>query len=170
MSQESFVGILSDTHSEIRRLGLFASMMAERGVRTLIHCGDITSPQAVDALRNFEVHWVFGNCDWEREALEAAMERCGHRCHGIHGEVEISGRVLAFTHGDFPGMLETLVAAPRVDLVIHGHTHEARDVHIRGKRVLCPGALSRAFPPTVVLLRLPTLKVEFLEIEDPELH
>lgn len=140
--------------------------MRSRGVEILIHCGDITSPEAVEALRNFEVHWVFGNCDWDHGSLEGTMRSFGHRCHGIRGEVKLGGRTLAFTHGDRLRLLESMILDPGYDLVIHGHTHEKRDVYLDGARVLCPGALVRVEIPTAVILKLPTLDAEFVEIRD----
>lgn len=141
-------------------------LMRSRGVEILIHCGDITSPEAVDALRNFEVHWVFGNCDWDHGSLERSMRACGHRCHGIRGELKLGGRTLAFTHGDRLRLLESMILDPGNDIVIHGHTHEKRDVHLNGRRVLCPGALERVEVPTAIILQIPSLDAEFVQIAD----
>ncbi len=166
MSPELPIGILSDSHSQLQRLRNLAGLMKSRGVETLIHCGDITAPAAVESLRNFDVHWVFGNCDWDRGPLERSMRRCGHHCHGIRGEVSLGGKILAFTHGDRLSLLQSMILDPEIDLVIHGHTHEKRDVILDGGRVLCPGALIRVATPTAVILKIPSMEAEFVEIGD----
>jgi len=166
VNETGAVGILSDSHSRVALLENFAGLMRDRGVDLLIHCGDITDIPAVRALRNFEVHWVFGNCDWNQAALETEMRRWGHHCHGIRGEIEIGGKTLAFTHGDRQRLLGSMLLDPRIDLAIHGHTHRRRDEIIDGGRVLCPGAFARVKTPTAVILGIPSLEAEFVEIPE----
>jgi|AMFO01.1.fsa_nt_gi Predicted phosphoesterase len=83
------IAILSDSHDQVSRLASVVDLLRTRGIDTAVHCGDITSPRAVEALSGLSVHWVFGNCDFDREALRAAMVRCGHVCHGWRGELTL---------------------------------------------------------------------------------
>jgi len=164
MSLPHTIGILSDTHSALHRLERLAEIFSSRGTHRLIHCGDITSPEAVIGLKDFDVEWVFGNCDWNRAVLENAMRECGHSCHGFRGEIEIEGRRILFTHGDRLDLFDELLEDDHADLVIHGHTHEKRDVEIRGRRVLCPGALIRTPQPSAIILELPSLTAHFVAV------
>ena len=158
------IGVLSDTHGRVARVHAAADLLARRGVSTVVHCGDITGPDVVEALAGLEVHWVLGNCDLDESTLRAAMARLGHTCHGVRGEITVDGCTIAFTHGHRVGVLDALVVARQHDVVLHGHTHERRDVVVNGTRVLCPGALHAAAPPTFAILQPPDLTVEWVEL------
>ena len=157
------IAVASDTHDALDRVLRLRAELEARGVGTLIHCGDITGPAVVRALDGLEVHWVFGNCDHDRPALEAAMRAAGHRCHGPAGELEFEGRRIAFTHGDRAPLLAALLASGH-DIVLHGHTHLRRDERIGASRVLCPGALYHVHPATFAILTVPALDVEWVEL------
>ncbi len=158
------VAVLSDSHDNLGAMRRAARLLEARGVSTVIHCGDITSPSTVEELGGFEVHWVFGNCDVDRGGLAAAMARHGHVCHGIQGVLEKDGLSLAFTHGDRPALLRELVASGEHRIVLHGHTHLRDRSILDGTLVLCPGALAHADPPGFAILTLPGLEVEWVEI------
>ncbi|MEN8164333.1 MAG: metallophosphoesterase family protein [Acidobacteriota bacterium] len=158
------IGVLSDSHGRLERLAEAAGIFASRGVNTLIHCGDITTVEAVEALAAFEVHWVFGNCDWNENSLRAAMTGLGHRCHGIRGELEIGGCRLGFTHGHRFDLYQAMVSSGEYDLVFHGHTHVRRDEMEHGTRVICPSALHHAAPPGFLVLTLSELKTEWVDL------
>lgn len=158
------IGVLSDSHGRLDRLAEAAQAFSSRGVERLIHCGDITTVEAIEALKDFEVHWVFGNCDWNEEPLRAEMLQCGHRCHGLRGQLEIAGRRLGFTHGHRAELFQTMVVSGDYDLVFHGHTHVKRDVIEQGTRVICPGALHHAEPPGCAVVAVPDLKVEWVAL------
>jgi putative phosphoesterase len=155
--------VLSDTHDLVPLVEWAADRLRERGIRTVVHCGDITTPAVVRALEAFDVHWVLGNCDLDRRSLEAAMDAAGHTCHGLRGTLELGGRLIAFTHGHRPGILDALLAE-RPDLLVHGHTHVRRDETAEGVRILCPGALAHARPPGFALVKLPGLTVEWIDL------
>ncbi len=157
------LAILSDTHDLLSLVERAADRLRECGVRTVVHCGDITTPAVVRAMGALDVHWVFGNCDADRPGLEAAMDAAGHTCHGLRGELRLGGRSIGFTHGDRPGILEALLASGH-DLVVHGHTHVRRDETAGGVRIVCPGALARALSPGFAVVELAGLTVEWLDL------
>ncbi|MCD4750240.1 MAG: metallophosphatase family protein [Thermoanaerobaculales bacterium] len=158
------IAVLSDSHGQLVRLEVVAGILRDRGIGTVFHCGDITTPSAVDTLADFEVHWVFGNCDWDEGRLRAAMSRWDHTCHGLWGEVEVGGRRVAFTHGHRFALFKSLLATREFDLVFHGHTHDRRDEIEDGTRVICPGALHHADPPGFVILTLPDLEAHWVVV------
>lgn len=163
--QQQLIAVLSDSHNEIHRLRNAAVIMRRASVSAVIHCGDITSPDAVKTLGGFDAHWALGNCDWDEQALREAMRRYGHTCHGLQGEIELVGRRLAFTHGHRFELFKTLTAAREHDLVFHGHTHVRRDEMENGTRVVCPGALHHANPPGFALISLPDLELEWVDLQ-----
>ena len=159
------LGVLSDTHDEAVRVRRAATILRGRGVGTIVHCGDITSPETVVLLAGLQVHWVFGNCDWDRPALRGAMLRHGHVCHGRHGVIERAGLSIAFTHGDDLGLLRRLLGRGGHDLVLHGHTHRREERSVGATRLFNPGAMAYAETPGFALVSLPSLEVEWIGLD-----
>ena len=60
--------------------------------------------------------------------------------------------VLAAAHGSDSRVMAQLLAEGRVDYLCCGHTHQPRDEKIGSKRVINPGALRHAHPPTAAIL------------------
>ncbi|NOZ94230.1 MAG: metallophosphoesterase family protein [Acidobacteria bacterium] len=158
------LGVLSDSHDELARLRAAANILRDRGVTTVIHCGDITSPESVALLAGLPVQWVFGNCDWSQAALRRAMLLHGHMCHGRHGTLKRAGRSIAFTHGDDPVLLTRFLESGGHDLVLHGHTHRREERRVGAAKLLNPGALRHADPPGFALVTLPSLHVQWFDL------
>lgn len=149
------IAVISDTHSRTVSIRSALDIMAERGVELILHCGDI---QDADAVRLFpaHAHFVFGNTDYDRPAIEAASADIGATLHGAWGQLDLAGQRLAFVHGDDRQLLHDLEHADAFDFLFHGHTHTARE-HRTGKtRVINPGALQRVAVRTFLLLDLPS--------------
>ncbi len=157
------IGVLSDSHDALDRLQRARELLSSRGVELSIHCGDICTPDAVRALEGLQVHWVFGNCDFDQTGLRRVMSRVGHTCHTRSGRLKIEGRQIAFTHGDRPQLVRTLVAE-RPNLILVGHSHVRGERLVDGVRILNPGALHRANPTGFALVRLPEISVEWVEL------
>ncbi len=69
---------------------------------------------------------------------------------------------IALLHGDDQKLLAKTIADGLHQLVCHGHTHVPRQEKIGHTLVLNPGALYRANPHTIAIVRLPELDVEII--------
>lgn len=149
------IAIVSDTHSRTATIERALDMIRERGIELILHCGDIEDD---DAVRLFpaHTHFVFGNCDHDRDGIRTAVAEIGATLHESFGNVELAGKKLAFTHGDDGTMLRDLIRAETFDYLFHGHTHVLRDERIGPTRVINPGALHRARPKTFLVLDVET--------------
>ena len=158
------IAVVSDTHSRSATIRQALGVIAARRLELIVHCGDLEDD---DAVRLFpaHTHFVFGNCDRERDAIRAAVAQIGATLHESFGHLEIDGKTLGFTHGDDATLLRDLIAAETFDYVFHGHTHVARDERIGPTRVINPGALHRARPKTFVILDLATGEAETIVVE-----
>ena len=47
------IGILSDTHDQVRRTRFAVAMLVESGAEALIHCGDLTTADVVEECSGF---------------------------------------------------------------------------------------------------------------------
>jgi predicted phosphodiesterase len=106
---------------------------------------------------------VLGNVDRDTVQLQRAVESAGHVCHGRFGQLTFDKTRVAFLHGDDARGLKTTIDSGAWDLVCYGHTHQARIERGSATRlVLNPGAVYRANPHSVAIVRLPELDVELL--------
>jgi len=146
------IAIISDTHNQDDRIARALELARDRGVGLLLHCGDIEDPPVVELFRGWNAHFVFGNCDWDRDGLQLAIAAIGARLHENFGHLEVGGRTIAFVHGHHADLLAELEHCGAYDFVFHGHTHIAVDRQRGRTRVINPGALHRASVKTFVVL------------------
>jgi putative phosphoesterase len=158
------VGIVSDTHGRPTAVRLALAELADRGIRTVLHCGDIDDAETVRLFRGLEAHFVFGNCDGDRAGLRRAMGEWGATLHEPFGHLELEGVRIAFVHGDDARLLRDLETLGVYDFVFYGHTHVAREHRCGGTRVINPGALHRARPRSFAVLDLETREAETVEV------
>jgi putative phosphoesterase len=159
------IGIVSDTHGNRLMVTRALTELRERGITTLLHCGDVDDPETVALFRGFTTHFVFGNCDIDQAALREAMADIGATLHDAFGSVELEGVKLAFTHGDDKALLRDVERSGYYDFLFYGHTHQAEEHRSGPTRVINPGALHRARPKTFLVLDLGSREVESVVVE-----
>src|SRR5436305_8704990 len=94
------IAVLSDTHSRYHTVEKVLQILQERNVNFVIHCGDIEDADTVWLFHGFTAHFVYGNCDTERLALQQAVHGIGGELHQPVGRLELEGVKIAFLHGD----------------------------------------------------------------------
>lgn len=126
------VGIISDTHGMLTRHALDAL----KGVDHILHAGDIGGPEVLQLLNAIApVNAVRGNMDggtWCRNLPYADM-------------VELDTTTFYLLHD-----LNTLDLDPQaagVQIVVHGHTHQAANKTHSGVLFFNPGSASRPGRP-----------------------
>jgi putative phosphoesterase len=159
------VGILSDTHGRVGTAARALDELRRRGVNTVIHCGDIDEPATVAAFRGFEAHFVFGNCDADRDGIRRAVAQAGGRLHDEFGNLELEGVRIAFLHGHDAGLMHDLANSGAFDFLFYGHTHVPAEYQVGSTRVINPGALHRARVKTFIVLDLATREVESVVVD-----
>ena len=119
------MGVISDTHGLLRP----EALRALRGVRVIVHAGDIGGPEILDELNAIApVTAVRGNNDrdaWARGLPETAVLRVG-------------GAKLYVIHD-----LTALAVDPRAEgfaAVISGHSHQPRSIRREGVLYFNPGS------------------------------
>jgi hypothetical protein len=166
------IGIVSDSHGHDQRLGRALEQLRQRGAETVVHCGDIDSPEAVARLGGcgMEAYLVAGNVDRRHiEELAEAAEEAGVEFseESLHIDLE-DGERLALTHGHLDTLLEGLVRGGQFRYVCHGHSHRRRDERFGSTRVINPGSLHKpksGHEYTVALLDTRTDQLEWLTVK-----
>jgi putative phosphoesterase len=168
------IGILSDTHNNLKNLQKALTLFQARGVRVLIHCGDLTGMEVARAMAAFQVICVLGNGDIAsgeiRDTLLAQNpdNYVGLEYTGRLGGGRLGGVRIAAAHGHLPGVVDELTHSGQYDYVFKGHSHRHQDERIGFTRLINPGALGglRREPRQICSLDLDSGKAEFIPVED----
>ena len=154
------IGILSDTHGDVERTAQAAKMLRHHGATVVVHCGDIGSEGVLTELASqlglagIPVHAVLGNVDTPELAQFPAS--AGVTVQTRVAEIESGGKRIAVIHGDDIMRLKDAVVSGHYNYILTGHTHVRSDTRIGTTRVINPGALHQAYPPTVAMLDVET--------------
>ncbi len=186
---EMILGILSDSHGQADRTARAVEALREQGATALVHCGDVCGVAVLDALAGATPAWfVWGNCDLPEPGDERYAQTLGlHVPETIPTVLEFAGKRLAVFHGHeraFERLYYTLLATDanwndaggaseqngQYDYVLHGHTHEPRDVTVAGTRIINPGALQRAPIYTIATLDLTANQVQHWALHEDGGH
>ena len=73
------IGIVSDTHNNLKNVRKIVALFNDHAVERVIHTGDISQAKTLNVFADLDapLFGVFGNNDQEREALEKAIEQHG---------------------------------------------------------------------------------------------
>jgi len=136
------IGLLSDTHDHTGNLVRALKIFRDQEVKTLIHCGDMTSPRLADHLKGFDVVYLTGNMDPDPGGMGRKLKNLNPKnIAKLTYTGSYDGVPVAATHGHLIEELDRLIQSQRYRYVFHGHTHRRRDEAIGDTRVINPGAL-----------------------------
>ena len=176
------IGLISDTHDNVRNLEAALGILRGEGVTTILHCGDVCKPATLRALaglavgnssepcqNGFDVWMARGNMDRQLGLAQAVNETLGQGRLGWLHRLTLDGYPLAMIHGDSEEVLRGLVASGQYAYVIHGHTHRRRDQTVGRTRVINPGALggTRHQERSLCILDLRSGEARFVVAERP---
>jgi putative phosphoesterase len=122
------LAVISDTHDHKDNILKAVSIMNERNVDALIHCGDYVAPfvkRWFDGLNdkikeNF--FGVFGNNDGERVFL---VKNLGQICDIVGMEInrDFDGKKVYAAHMPTQETIDAIAKSGQYDIVLTGHTH-----------------------------------------------
>jgi len=128
------VAVLSDTHLSQGQQALDRIWPHIDGVDLILHAGDVTRWEVVEALRRIApVEGVAGNCDTGPVAQQWPSRRI----------VELGPFRVGMHHGVGPAHgaeVRALQAFPWMDAIIFGHTHLPHWEEVGGVLLLNPGS------------------------------
>jgi putative phosphoesterase len=161
------IGILSDTHNNVRNLQAALRIFLEHGIKTVIHCGDLTSMETAHALAGFHVICTYGNGDIASGSIrQILLEQNPENFAGMVYTGRINGARIAVTHGHMVSLVEELLYSGAYDYVFKGHSHLHCDERYGHTRLINPGALGgrNREPRQVCILDLETGQAVFQEV------
>ncbi len=133
---------LSDTHDNLPNFKKVIGWAEDKGIKTVVHCGDVSSPatwkKALEGFRG-KAFVSLGNADegfnWERE-----KRRDPHLQESVftsHGRIELGGVRIGFCH--LPRKARELAENENFDVVFYGHTHKPWEEKVVKTAMINPG-------------------------------
>jgi putative phosphoesterase len=157
------IGIVSDTHNNIKNIRQAISLFNKAGVSCVIHTGDITNTKSLEMFSalHCELYGVLGNNDRNEEGLEEAAEKYGFEIRNPPYEINIDNRTIAIFHEPDP-IEDYLIQHQYLDIVLHGHTHRYREEYINETLLFNPGESAGILPGknAIGIINLKNLSVD----------
>lgn len=158
------IGVVSDTHGHVANTLAAINLLESLEVARVLHCGDIGTETIPPLFEVWPTDFVFGNCDYDRDRLAAAIQHPNRTCHGVFGDLTIGKRRIALLHSDDHRKFREVIQSGTYDLVCYGHTHAAKIEQVGRTTVLNPGALYRANPHSLAIVDLESMHAEIVAL------
>ena len=134
------IGIVSDTHNNLRNIDKIISLFNEEKVSSVIHTGDIASARSLEKFSelNCKLFGVYGNNDRSEIGIKEVAENNNFLFQEPPNVLTLDNKNLAIFHE--PDLIDDfLIQNKNIDVVIHGHTHRYREEIINGVLFFNPG-------------------------------
>ena len=166
------IGILSDTHNDVRATQRALDRLLAQNVAHLVHCGDVGENvlfllSATCQEHRLRAHVAVGNCDYW---WIADVRFCPQLAGVVLEEMPaftLRGQQCLVIHGDRSRLLTTVISSGQYDYIFTGHTHAPAFWQEGRTRYLNPGAVirSRHGPETVAVLDIETGEHQWLPLD-----
>lgn len=159
------IGICSDSHDHIEHINKAVSYFKENNIERVIHAGDYCSPFTIPLFEGLDLHGVFGNNDGDKYLLMRKFDEIGGTLHGDFFSFDSEGVKIAVYHGTYPEITKSLELCGSYDIVISGHTHEAKMDTVGDTLAINPGSVNGFDADAMVgTFDTETRKVQFKEL------
>lgn len=159
------IGICSDSHDHVEHLTRAVSIFKENSVRKVIHSGDYCSPFTIPFFDGLPLHGIFGNNDGDKYLLMKKFDEIHATLHGHFYSFEEDHLKFAVYHGTYPEITDSLEKCGSYDVVISGHTHQAKVGTVGDTVTINPGSIHGFDQDALVaLFDTESKKVQFKEL------
>lgn len=135
------IAIISDSHYSVDKVDRLLMLLKEEGIKHLIHAGDFIGQNIEKVIAKYPgilFYIARGNCDMYG-AVTDAIEQMGHVTLGDVLTFDIEGTHFLVSH--IPGTALNALSKTKADVLIHGHTHQARYETFNNTLILNPGSI-----------------------------
>ncbi|UCC28042.1 MAG: metallophosphoesterase [Candidatus Bathyarchaeota archaeon] len=162
------IGIMADTHDRLPLVDKAVRMLNEEEADLVLHAGDYIAPFVIPRFRPLKAKFigVFGNNDGERIGLKVKFREINAEIHGNFAEVTVDRLRITLMHGSEEELLRSLINVESHDIIIHGHTHEAKTYRKGKTLVINPGEVCGYLTErsTIALLDSQTKEARIIEL------
>ena len=133
------VGVVSDTHNNIKNIERAISLFNDRKVSLVIHTGDIANSKSLEKFSalNCDLIGVYGNNDRAELGLKEVIAKNSFEFEEPPLLLVKNKKKIAVFHE--PNCIHDFLLGNEVDIVLHGHTHRYRKEIINNTLVFNPG-------------------------------
>tara|TARA_Y100001936_G_C15941113_1_gene594760 strand:+ start:31 stop:519 length:489 start_codon:yes stop_codon:yes gene_type:complete len=133
------IGVVSDTHNNLKNIELIIRLFNEAKVDLVIHTGDIANSKSLDKFRdlNCELVGVFGNNDRGEKGLKEVAISNNFQFQEPPKVLSVCQKNIAIFHE--PDSINEFLLKNKIDVVVHGHTHTYRNEMQDGVLFFNPG-------------------------------
>lgn len=137
------IGILADSHDCLPRIKDAIDRLNSEPIELVLHAGDYSAPFVTAYYKRLKSRMigVLGNNDAEKVKLRDRFAEAGHEIRGEFADIKAGNFRIALTHGDEDDLLRSLTSCGGYDVVVHGHTHEAKITEEGRTLVINPGEI-----------------------------
>jgi hypothetical protein len=139
------IGLISDTHDNFKTIESAVRIFGEKRIEYVIHAGDITTPEAVEAFAGLKMIGVLGNNDLDKKGLTSAFEKIGGELRGEICEIEENDLIIGVYHGTDFRKRDALIQSGKYNVVVYGHTHKIENKIVGKTIVINPGTANGWF-------------------------
>lgn len=162
------VGLIADTHDCLPMIDKAVERLNWENVNLVLHAGDYIAGFSIQHLKPLKARLIgiFGNNDGDHELIQKKFKELGAELRGRFAEVVVDGLRIAMLHGQEEALLNSLISAGGHDLIVHGHTHEAK-THQKGKTLIVnPGEVCGyvSGKSTIATLNTKTREVKIIQL------
>lgn len=136
------IGLVSDTHDNLPMVDKAIRRLNEEKVELVLHAGDYVAPFVIPRFKELKARMigVFGNNDGDHEYLKKRFsEQAKLEIRQDFAKIVIRELKIALLHGTDKEILEALIGSGSFDLLVHGHSHDARVYEVGKTLVVNPG-------------------------------
>tara|TARA_B100001175_G_C19343206_1_gene558509 strand:+ start:68 stop:559 length:492 start_codon:yes stop_codon:yes gene_type:complete len=122
------VGVVSDTHNNIRNIESIINIFNKEEINLVIHTGDISKPETLRLFSrlNCPMMGVFGNNDRIEKGLKEVCDEFNFNFKDPPFALTLDDKKIAVFHE--PELIDRYVKEHTdVKLILHGHTHRYRE-------------------------------------------
>lgn len=134
------VGVVSDTHNNIKNIKNIINIFNKEEVNLVIHTGDISKAETLRLFSdlNCSMMGVFGNNDRTEEGLKEVCYEYDFNFQEPPLSLFLEGKKIAIFHE--PELIGNYIKENTdVQLIIHGHTHRHREETQNNIKIFNPG-------------------------------
>ena len=146
------IGVLSDTHTKVKRAKAALDMLIQNGAEFIIHAGDIVEKETLDLLEECEKKYiaVYGNND-------AHLLEYHNKYHLVQEPYYFKLANTKFKLMHLPFYMNS-----DAEVIIFGHTHQFEVEFVKGVLFLNPGEVCARNKPVSECAILEVTKNEFI--------
>ena len=134
------IGIVSDTHNNLKNIDTIIYLFNKEKVSFVIHTGDIANANSLNKFSqlNSKLIGVYGNNDRNEKGLKEIAYRNNFLFQEPPKLINLCNKNIAIFH-EPEDIDDFLTKNQKIDIVIHGHTHRYRNEVKKGVLFFNPG-------------------------------